>query len=112
MPLKTLFSLSFASLSLALAACAGGGSRDCLRLAGPGWAPVPQPTQAPALLALEGMPADTDARWYAHGDDGLLACIYAPPINNPACSTSTAYFYSREAAGWQFKNLAVAACTD
>jgi hypothetical protein len=94
-----------------LSACASDASRHCSALAGQGWAHMLKaPQNAEGLLAMEGVPNDADALWFAKGDDRLLACIYAGGLTSPGCGAAMVYEYAKLEDRWTFRSTAMEAC--
>jgi len=96
---------------MTLGGCASEASRHCSATAGEGWTRLSNaPPNAGPLLAMEGLPNESDALWYAKGDDRLLACIYAGGLTSPACGAATVYQYAKVENRWTFRSTAMEAC--
>src|SRR5205085_1879730 len=98
-------------LLCALAGCASDAARHCSELAGPGWMRMSNaPDNAEALLAMEGLPNDADALWFAKDDRELVACIYAGGLTSPGCGAAMVYQYVKVEDRWTFRSTAMEAC--
>ena len=98
---------------LALSACASQATEHCGTLAGSSWTRMsPPPSNAAQLLAMEGLPNDSDAMWFAKGDDRLVACIYAGGLNSPACGAAVVYEYGKLDDHWSFRHMAMESCSE
>ncbi len=100
------------SLLLAsLGACSAGPIKSCKTLAGPGWSTLQKPpANAAELLQLENLPGGSEVTWLANGSDRLLACYYAPGLNNPSCGGTTAYEFAAKDGHWASRNLRSEVC--
>jgi hypothetical protein len=100
-------------LLLALAGCASDATRHCSTLAGASWSRLPSPPpNAADLLAMEGLPNQSDAIWFANGDNRLVACIYAGALNSPACGAAIVYEYGKLEDRWSFRHMAMESCNE
>ena len=95
-----------------LGACAGESTRDCAALAGPSWVQMREPpANAASLLAIEGLPNDTDALWFSSGSGKkVLACIYARGLTSPGCGGATVYQFEQQQDRWVHRGMAMDAC--
>ncbi len=102
-----------ALLVFTLAGCASDATRHCSELAGSSWTRLPsQPANAGELLAMEGLPNDSDAIWFANGDKRLVACIYAGGLNSPGCGAAMVYEYGKLGDHWSFRHMAMESCNE
>ncbi len=103
----------FAFLALALAGCASQATQHCSDLAGASWSRMASPPpNAGELLAMEGLPNESDAIWFKKGDDHLVACIYAGGLNSPACGAAMVYEYGKLEDHWSFRHMAMESCNE
>ncbi|HZP11807.1 MAG TPA: hypothetical protein VFB36_05235 [Nevskiaceae bacterium] len=102
-----------AALLVTLTGCASDAMRHCSDLAGAKWSRLTSPPpNAGELLAMEGLPNESDALWFKKGDDRLLACIYAGGLNSPACGAAMVYEYAKLEDHWSFRHMAMESCNE
>lgn len=105
--------IAFCFLALTLAGCASDATHHCTDLAGPKWSRLSiPPPNAGELLAMEGLPNESDAIWFGNGNDRLVACIYAGGLNSPACGAAMVYEYARLDDHWSFRHMAMESCNE
>jgi hypothetical protein len=109
--MKSAKTLLVLFLLIGLGACAGGRTRICSELAGPGWTRLAAPpTNADDLLALENLPGGPEVLWFTNGPDRAFACFYAQSLNNPSCGGTTGYEFERKDGRWGSRNLRSQVC--
>ena len=99
------------SLVVFLGGCASEAMQHCSATAGQSWTRLSKaPDNAGALLAMEGLPNETDALWFSNGDNRVLACIYAGGLTSPGCGAATVYEYAKVDDRWSFRHMAMESC--
>jgi hypothetical protein len=102
-----------AFIALTLAGCASDAMHHCSTLAGRSWTRLSgAPANSAQLLAMEGLPNDSDALWFANGEDRVLACIYARGLTSPGCGAAIVYEYAKLEDHWSFRHMAMESCLE